>query len=984
MHSDSFCDDEGLLEGVGSDSPLFMETLIGEIQGYSRRFPETNDRVDERWSLIECGIRNSDWRKFLDWSGRCPRSTCPSPNSRLGGMILLLAGAAISHNLEADEPLWQAVADVLSPQLRMALFGTGGYPNLESRNSLAEAAKSLGLREQLDLPGTHRYWRTVQLQVGFSGNAAAARLSSWLAGQGIPQTIFALLSDSDENGSEAFRALWKDLRQWRHHLEDLDLEKRILRNPWYPAASHKQIKEGLARGRGIEIGPEGEPIATMIGGIRIRNGSFEIETSTYLPPEIATASAKTLQLHIEGKKGLYKLVRNPEGERIIEDGPVRMPVRDALEQPAREMRVIGIGGTLYRERLELWAEEDEVLLFDGRSGRQVHDLERFNPRPGRGYLVIARADVEIRSAGQRADWADRSVRWCYYPFPNGFPPGLEAAIENVSFWAPEWSQQPANQLPGLSCHIRELSANRLSVLVTPPSGWAVERFKFSGKTIEGFLGEIDVSPLRQYEGKKAYVTCSNRDQKITVAISAERAGEEVTGAAYGRADGTWQLIARGQIFDAGEIEGQTLSVRWSEREACDPWLTLGDNPLVAYPRSVRRQRFVATGEPLQLRFGLMNEAVNRRVTFSPAVYSSGLLAKVSDDGPNFVFHLREPVEAIDEMGLWVWEADNARPRRLEQCRLATEGDRQTLKIDQGEVNGPVGWAISFEDDWRGSRFHAEPHSKIWPEILERWVGILGRNETWAECASAMRWWRFPAIMEPFRNLVQSQARRCGLSTLKAWAGPYTFFGTPFSRASAEFYAHPLRTFLWNYRPTSAEAMDLWNWIGGEVIEAFGNGRISPTTSLLLFAHPVLLALLVSETIWTHQQRLESEVPMITVGSRFQRVQDPARIKRVERDLQALFSAACDLIEKQTNIGDYPELSRLELLRAEALSDLRSWTDSRSLDSGFFDQHIVRAVEEHYAGMEADTSRLEVAIGRSKACATFLASHLLRARGLTGR
>ncbi len=126
MHSDSFCDDEGLLEGVGSDSPLFMETLIGEIQGYSRRFPETNDRVDERWSLIECGIRNSDWRKFLDWSGRCPRSTCPSPNSRLGGMILLLAGAAISHNLEADEPLWQAVADVLSPQLRMALFGTGG------------------------------------------------------------------------------------------------------------------------------------------------------------------------------------------------------------------------------------------------------------------------------------------------------------------------------------------------------------------------------------------------------------------------------------------------------------------------------------------------------------------------------------------------------------------------------------------------------------------------------------------------------------------------------------------------------------------------------------------------------------------------------------------------------------------------------------------------------------------------------------------
>ena len=220
----------------------------------------------------------------------------------------------------------------------------------------------------------------MQLQVGISGNAAAARLSNWLAGQGIPQTIIALLSESDKNGSEAFRALWKDLRQWRHHIENLDLEKRILQNPWYPAASHKLIKKGLARGPGYEFGPEGEPISTMIDSIRIRNGSFEIETSSYLPPEIANASAKTLQLHIEGKKGLYKFVRISDEERIIEDGPVRLTIRDALEQPAREMRVIGIGGTIYRERLELWTEEDEILVFNGRSGRQVHDFSRFNPR----------------------------------------------------------------------------------------------------------------------------------------------------------------------------------------------------------------------------------------------------------------------------------------------------------------------------------------------------------------------------------------------------------------------------------------------------------------------------------------------------------------------------------------------------------------------------------------------------------------------------
>lgn len=981
MQSNPYCEDEGLLEGVGPESPRFVETLVGEIQGFSRRFSDATDRIDERWSLIDCGIKAPDWQKFLDWAGKCPRSACPGPNSRLAGMILLLAGAAVAQGLEADEPLWQAVADVLSPPLRFALFGVGNYPLPETRESLAEAVAALALRHQLNLPGTHRWWRTVQLQVGFSGNAAAARLSSWLAGQAIPQTLTALLSESDENGSESFRSLWGDLRRWRHQLTDVELEKRILRNSWYPAASHQRVKEGLARGRGIEVGTEGEPIATMVGSIRIRDGAFEIEASNYLPPEIANSEAKTLQLHMEGKKGLYKFALNPDnGERRIEDGPMRLAIKEALDQPARELRVIGIGGTLYRERLELWTEEDEILIFDERNGRQVHDLEHFRPRPSRCYFVIARSDVELMCAGQRFEWTDRSSRWCLYSFPNGFPAGLEARIDNVAFWSPEWSEPTSNQLPGLAFHIRELSAARLSVLVHPPTGWTVERFKFAGHTLAGPLGEISSSPLKMYEGRKAYVTCAKAAEKITVSVRAERAGEQITGAAYGRPDGSWQLIAQNKILDAGEVEGQTLSIRWSEIEACDPWLTLGDSPLVSYPRNVRRQRFNAAGEPLELRFGLMNEAPSRRVTFAPAVYSSGLLAQVAEDDPHFALRLREPVEAIEEMALWVWEANAHCPRRIQQSQIKVP-DRQTMKVNRSEVDTPVGWSISFEGDWRGARFHCDPHSKRWPEMMGRWLAILTRQETWAECASALRAWRFPVMMEPFRKTVGTKAKRDGISTLKAWAGPDSFFGARYSGTSADIYAHPLRTFLWNYRPTSNDAMEIWNWMGTEVIEAFGRGRISQTTSVLLYAHPVLLAQLVSETLWTQQQMLEGEVPMVTVGSRFHRQPDPARIQQIEREFQALFLQAGELIEKHTNIGDYPELSRLEVLRAEALSDLKSWTDSQPLDSAFFDQHIVRAAELHYAGREVETGQLEIAIARSKACAAYLASHLLKAKGL---
>ena len=121
--------------------------------------------------------------------------------------------------------------------------------------------------------------------------------------------------------------------------------------------------------------------------------------------------------------------------------------------------------------------------------------------------------------------------------------------------------------------------------------------------------------------------------------------------------------------------------------------------------------------------------------------------------------------------------------------------------------------------------------------------------------------------------------------------------------------------------------------------------------------------------------------MVTIGSRFARGQDPSRIEQIEREFRALFAQVREMIEKHTNIGDYPELSRLEVLRAEALSDLKSWTDSQPLDSVFFDQHIVEAAEAHDAGRKAATGRLKIAIARSKACSTYLASHLLRARGI---
>ena len=167
----------GVLKQVHPESPKFLFILLNEIQQFSRTFYQrTSD--DERWSLAECGLKAPDWQKVLAWASRCPASDAPRPDSRAAGLLLLLIGTSVARSLEKDEPLWQMVADACSDDLRDGLFAHTDYPVGEARDAFSDACESLGLRHQLDLPGKHRYWRTVQLQFGFSAKVGASDLQT--------------------------------------------------------------------------------------------------------------------------------------------------------------------------------------------------------------------------------------------------------------------------------------------------------------------------------------------------------------------------------------------------------------------------------------------------------------------------------------------------------------------------------------------------------------------------------------------------------------------------------------------------------------------------------------------------------------------------------------------------------------------------------------------------------------------------------------
>jgi hypothetical protein len=972
MHTAPYIPVTGLLGQIPARSPEFIPTLTAEIHNFGTRFLAASG-VDERWSLVDCGLRESVWLKILEWAAYCPGTECPRANSRMGGIVLLVVGSAVSRTLDMEDPLWERVADACSPALRASLFRNGTYPIQEARDSLGNTCLSLGLRHQLDLPGKHRFWRTVQLQVGFSGKAGAARIWAWLAGFSVPETIKTLLEETGHNGSDSFKRLWWLLHKWSANLKDTDIEEELLGNPWYSYEAHDEIKASLSGNRQFTLPGvgmfDGNPVAALLRTAKFKNGEFEISLSHSVPSEVGTSTANTLRVYVEGFSGGLRLIRKEDGSRELEGGSLRIGAWNALQNPTREVRVIDQSGTLYKESLELWPDDFDVLLWEESTGRLVRDLALFKVEEGRGYALITRSEVRIFTTSGELNCLDRSEYWSFYSFPQGFPPTMEVVLEGSTIWAPDLSSITNLMLRGCSLRVRELSITSLSLEAMAPAGWAIDGFRFCGRRFTARTAKIDISPIRKYENRVAHLSLHRGEEKLTVSCSSERAGEHVTGAAFQDGAGKWHPILQRKALDGGNLEGRILATSWSEDQSADPWLTLDSQPLLALPRSSRRQCYIACGESLQLRFGLMNEVTSSRITLAPAVYSTGVLADVLEEPGRYLLILREPIEAIDDFRIWVWERGCSLPRRLTVGAVAPQSDRLGFLVSSHMIAAPMGWAIELEGEWRGARFHAEPNSEIWPLLCDAWTNTLSQEtDGWYATANALRWWRFPVLMKPFRETVEARASKSGLETFTAWIDSASPAGLELSRSALEFYINPLRTLLWNWQPTAGECMRIWTDLGSEVTTAFEKGTISLSATMLFVAHPVLLAKIACEILRTNQREAETKV-------------HPVEISRIEAEYRAGIEYAAELIEQNAGYGKPPiGMSGEEYLRSEALSELKSWTDARPLDDSFFQENILRPAEALFDGKPANTNRLQVAVSRSRACCAFIVSYLLKLKG----
>lgn len=317
---------------------------------------------------------------------------------------------------------------------------------------------------------------------------------------------------------------------------------------------------------------------------------------------------------------------------------------------------------------------------------------------------------------------------------------------------------------------------------------------------------------------------------------------------------------------------------------------------------------------------------------------------------------------------------------MPRSEVEVHSDNRTLSVLQLGVGTPLGWAVSLEGAWHGARFHVNPAMPKWPRLCSKWISTLIDTDDWAASATALRWWHFPVLMEPFKDIVQEKVNTHFVDTLLAWIGNETRPEMTLTRSDPEVFMNPIRTFLWKYSPSVADCKTIWASNGEAALRAWEAGKVALPALLLLYSHPVLLAKIVCEILFSKQTEDEAAVPRITDGNLFRRMRDPERIRVIEDKYHSLFMITRDFAERSAGVFT-PAGNMSDALLQESLFELRSWNDHNPLDEAYFRENVIRPAEALYDERPHDTTRLEIAVSRSRACCAYLVSHLLAIKGI---
>ena len=422
--------DEGLMvEARGLfarlDADGGWESAMEAVRAINQRALELG-LIGRPWSLAELRIDpEADYRWLTDWIERVEAQTLdqclvsrevidvvggPGPCAAGFGLLLLLWMSETGRRMAGEFTLWSSLsrefsgrrseADNEPPVIFQELDEV--QPTSAARLALRAAANHFRLRNLSGIDWFDSLEQTIRLQFGFTRDGLGRHLPDWLSSRATTRVIRELLHGDQR--SESFAEVWQAMVDYRQGRLDQERARQALdASPWVLPGWVDEIV----------------PLVTAVGD------PLPAEVRTQSPGEFLTAPTlvwhaggkphfvtrlvgdltgfeptdEALELRIGGRLEAI-LYRQPDGSYLPDrNGYLRIP----FNQPRVRARLVNARGENVRNLvLNLWPPDEEIVLYDLATGRQVADPFCAELQEHRDYALLASSDLQIEPEPE--DW----------------------------------------------------------------------------------------------------------------------------------------------------------------------------------------------------------------------------------------------------------------------------------------------------------------------------------------------------------------------------------------------------------------------------------------------------------------------------------------------------------------------------------------------------------------------------------------------------
>lgn len=425
----------GLFERLDADGG--WESAMEAVRAINHRAKELG-LVGRPWSLAELHINpEADYRWLSDWIARVEARTLdaclasrevidvlggPGPCAAGFGLLLLLWMSEVGRRLAGEFTLWSPLSREFGEQ-RIGSADQSSHlfqelddtqPTSTVRLALRAAANHFRLRNLSGVDWFDSLEQTIRLQFGVTRDGIGRYLPDWLSNRATTRVIRELLQG--EERSDSFGEIWQAMTDYRSGRLNLEEMRRLLdASPWIlPAWVDEIVPLVTAVGDPPPVEERTQsPGEFLTAPLLVWHAGgkphFVTRLVSYLP-ELDPAE-ESIELRIGGRLEAI-LYRQSDGRYLPDrNGYLRIP----FNQPRVRARLVNSKGDNVRSIvLNLWSPDEDILLFDLSTGRQLPDPFCAELQEHRDYALILSSDLQIDPEPE--DWRlSRSgiTRICY-------------------------------------------------------------------------------------------------------------------------------------------------------------------------------------------------------------------------------------------------------------------------------------------------------------------------------------------------------------------------------------------------------------------------------------------------------------------------------------------------------------------------------------------------------------------------------------------